>query len=238
MLFLRVFQHLLPRAHAWRITVTKTLRLFFEGLTTAPEDARDFVDEVHRDAFPETTRELAEWETQFGIFAQTDESARRAELAAYWSAQGGQDPKYIQDTLQAAGFPLFIHEWWSSGPPYVARDPRDYTEQPLIGTYQCTGDAFIADQPQCTGEGVTQPQCNAFLVNDPGYLVNRDLTPRAPPPVPDDSDFWPYFIYLGGEIFPDRVSIAVDQQDALERLALKLCPTQQWIVMLVDYDVT
>lgn len=235
-MFLRIFQHLLPRAEAWRITVTKTLRQFFEGLTAAPEAARDFVDEVHRDAFPATTRELAEWETQFGIVAQGSEGARRTELAAYWAAQGGQDPKYLQDTIQAAGFPLYIHEWWSSGPPYVARDPRDYTVQPLIGIYQCTGDAFIDDQPQCTGDGSTQPQCNAFLANEPGYLVNRDLTPRAPPRVPDDPDYWPYFLYFGGETFPDRVTLPVAQREALERLVLKICPMQQWIVMLVDYD--
>lgn len=236
MLFLRVFQHLLPRGTAWRLTITKTLRKFFEGLTTAPAAARDFVDEVHRDAFPATTRELAEWENQFGIVPQGNDAARRLELAAHWAAQGGQDPKYLQDTLQAAGFPLYIHEWWSSGPPYVARDPRDYTVQPLIGSYQCTGAAFLADQPQCTGSGSTQPQCNAFLVNEPGYIVNRDLTPRAPPPVPDDPAFWPYFLYFGAATFPNKVTLAIGQREALERLVLKICPMQQWLVMRVDYD--
>lgn len=234
--FFRVFQHLLPRAAAWRITVTKTLRSFFDGLTTAPEDARDFVDEVYRDAFPATTREIPEWENQFGIVAQGNEAARRLELAAHWSAQGGQSPRYIQDTLQAAGFPLFIHEWWSSGPPYVARDPRDHTVQPLIGSYQCTPDAFVEDQPQCTGSGSTQPQCNAFLVNEPGYIVNRDLTPRAPPRVPDDPARWPYFLYFGAATFPNRVTIPIEQRAALERLVLKIRPQQNWIVMLVDYD--
>lgn len=237
MLFFRIFEHLLPRSAAWRLTITKTLRKFFDGLTAEPENARDFVDEVYRDAFPATTRELEEWESQFGIYPLGNEAARRLTLAAHWSAQGGQSPRYIQDTLQAAGFPLYIHEWWTPpGPPYVARDPRLYTVQPLIGSYQCTGDAFIDDQPQCTGAGITQPQCNAFLANEPGYIVNRDLTPRAPPPVPDDPFYWPYFLYFGAATFPNRVTIPLSQRDALERLILKIRPTQHWIVMLVDYD--
>ena len=33
MTFLRVFKHLLPNARAWRITVDKKLRQFFEGLS-------------------------------------------------------------------------------------------------------------------------------------------------------------------------------------------------------------
>jgi hypothetical protein len=243
--FSRVFQHLLPTGAAWRITIAKTLRSFFEGLTEAPDEAREFIDDVHGDAFPATTRELAEWEKQFGLDATGNEAARRVALAAAWAAQGGQSPRYLQDMVQAAGFTtLFIHEWWSSGPdPYVARDPRDYTTQPLIGSVQCTGDIFrLAGQPQCTGydgNGIPldgQPQCNAFLANNPGYLVNKDLTPRAPPRVPDDPDYWPYFLYWGGETFPDPVSIPLEQRDALEKLVLKLCPTQQWLVMLVNYE--
>lgn len=239
MLFLRVFQHLLPDAEAWRITVAKQLRQFFEGLAGAPTDAVQFVDEVYGDIFPRTTRELNEWERQFGLTLTDMTSdpavtAGRLALAAEWAALGGQSPSYIQGVLQTAGFPLYVHEWWSSGPPYVARDPRGYIDQPLIGLYQCTGDGEPS-QPQCS-DLPTQPQCNGFLANDTHYLVNLDLTRRPPPRVPDDPDTWPYFMYVGGETFPDVAIVPVSRRAELERLLLKLRPTQNWIVELIVWE--
>jgi hypothetical protein len=67
-LFLRVIQHLLPHALAWRLTVvTKALRKFFEGIAAFFGDVREFIDLVFFDLFPETTREVQRWEAQFGL---------------------------------------------------------------------------------------------------------------------------------------------------------------------------
>lgn len=237
-LFFRIFQHLLPRTQTWRLTISKTLRSFFQGLTGAPSDAVAYIDAVYEDAFPGTTRELAEWEAQFGLVANPDDAIRRLNLAAAWAAGGGQSPSYIQGVLQSAGFDLYVYEWWSSGPPYVARDPRLYTTQPLIGSVQCTA-AGTGGQPVCTGAGIGgQPQCNRFLANDPHYLVNKDLTNNAPPPVPPrdaDSIYWPYFLYVGSAIFPVRATIDGSRRQELETLLLKICPTHEWIVTLIDY---
>lgn len=235
MLFFTQLQHLLPRATAWAVTVEKTLRKFLEGLTGLPSDIRDFVDQVHADRMPTTTRELAEWERQFGLTAGEDEDTRRMALAAAWAAQGGQSPRYIQDTLQSAGFDLYVHEWWEPGSaPPVARDPRDYTSQPLIGIYQASA---LPDQPQCSALP-DQPQCNRFLANETGYLVNKNLTDVAPPPVPDDSTKWPYFLYVGGAVFPEVALVLESRRAELERLLLKYCPTQNWIVTLVEYSAS
>jgi hypothetical protein len=249
--FFSLFKHLLPRGEAWKITIDKTLRRFFLGLSEQPQETRDYVDKVYLDLFPGTARSstdtgiapeersgaLEEWERQFGLTPPdlTDFTSRRAAVDAEWKAIGGQSPGYIQGILQAAGFDVYVHEWWSSGPPYVARDPRLYTALPLIGLYQCTGDAFIGpDQPACSALA-SQPQCTDFLINDVHYLVNKDLTHRAPPRVPDDPTKWPYFIYVGGVTFPDEAIVDVARRDEFERLLLKLRPTHNWIVTLISY---
>ena len=108
--FFRQFQHLLPDGKAWRITVDKTLRRFFEGLVNAPSDARDYVDDVYDDMFPETTRELAQFEKQFGISPGLTDSIRRSNIAAEWAATGGQDPSYLQTILQLAAMNVFVHD--------------------------------------------------------------------------------------------------------------------------------
>jgi hypothetical protein len=208
---------------------------FIKGLGEEPANVRTFIDEVHGDAFPTTTRDLEEWERQFGIEPNASEAVRRLALAAEWRATGGQSPDYLQGVVQAAGFNLWIHEWWSSGPPYVARDPRTYTQSALIGTYQCRPNSD-PNQAQCRPKIFDdQPQCNAFMVRDPGYIVNRDLAPRAPPPIPDDATKFPYFLYWGAQTFPARATVPLARKDELDRLLLKLCPAQQWLVMLVDY---
>lgn len=134
-MFLRVFKHLLPTGRAWRITTEKKLRQFFEGLTSAPEDVRDYADNVFDAVFPQTTGELPAWENQFGLVSSgLTEQARRDRLEATWKALGGQDPRYIQDTLQANGFDVYVHEWWVPGTePAVGvqgaatpRNPFDY----------------------------------------------------------------------------------------------------------------
>lgn len=240
MLFLRIFQHLLPRAAAWKITIEKHLRDFFEGLSEQPAVTRTFADQVYEDLFPTTTRELDEWEKHYGLSPTSDATdlQRRQALAAEWRAGGGQSPDYIEGVLQTAGFPVYVHDWWSSGPPYVARDPRNYTTRPLVGTYRCGSingvDPVWADGPTCSNFA-GQPRCNNFLNNDPHYLVNKDLTQRAPPPIPSDPNTWPYFMYVGGQTFPNYAVVDVVRRDEFQRLLLKLRPTHLWIVTLVDY---
>lgn len=255
MLFFRVFTHLLPQATAWRVTFDKMLRRYLQGLAQAPSDLCDFVDRTWLELFADTTTELDRWETHFGLTKASTEDARRLNVAAAWSAQGGQSPSYLQTVVRAAGFDVYLYEWWSSGPPYVARDPRTKTELPQIGTVQCGPVApdpnpdpdprrqctsLLDDPPDVLPAGVDHewelyPQCNRFLINNPGYLVNNDLTGQAPPPVPDDPNTWPYFVYWAGETFDTRADIPAARREEFERLLLKLCPAHCWIVTFVNY---
>lgn len=231
-LYLRLLQHLLPDGLAWRTTIIgKALRKFLDGLSTSFESARDYIDLVYTDRLPTSTRALDEWEAQFGLTAASTDAARRLALASAWSAQGGQSPRYLQDTVRAAGFDVYLHEWWvpPNVDPRTARDPRTYTTQPLIGTVQC-GEPLA----QC---GEPTALCNRFLANEPGYLVNRNLTNEAPPPVPDDPATWPYFLYWGGETFPNPAVIPASRRAEFEQLILRICPAHLWLVTLVEYGV-
>jgi len=126
MSFLRTFKHLLPRARAWKITEDKQLREFFEGLTGIGSDTKEFVDNIYLDLSPNTTREMTLWEQQFGLRATgLTEQERRDRIDANWKLPGGQNPQYIQDTLRANGFDVYVHEWWDQG------------TEPAVGVKQC-----------------------------------------------------------------------------------------------------
>tara|TARA_R110000851_G_scaffold201680_1_gene352890 strand:+ start:97 stop:912 length:816 start_codon:yes stop_codon:yes gene_type:complete len=54
--------------------------------------------------------------------------------------------------------------------------------------------------------------------------------------VPNDPSKWPYFLYIGAETFGDLAQVDSKRRDEFEALCLKICPTQQWLGILVDYN--
>jgi len=239
--FLDLYKHLLPRAKAWSITAIKQLRDFFIGLSGIPEDVKLFFDKIWEDIFPGTTRELDKWEKQFNLSnSALSDAERRTALDAAWKALGGQDPRYIQDSLQAAGFPVYIHEWWVPGTePAVGvpgcatpRNPLLYVSAEYTESYPgvdcgeplaACGEEFAEDGNFLEGDG-------SLLVNKIGFTGSYKRYT-----VPPDSTKWPYFLYIGDENFGDKASVPLSRREEFETLCLKICPTQQWLVLMVDY---
>lgn len=272
-MFLRIFQHLLPRARAWCITIDKELRQFFDGLASGLGDpTKLFIDQVWEDLDPQKTRELDAWEKQFGLItAVLTDQERRNRLDAAWKAKGGQDPRYIEDTLQAAGFSVYVHEWWVPGSePTIGvldaatpRNPLLYLNdniQPIQyisndgGLDMQDGDTLAQDGASVQPTGY--PLVNKILIFDPDYINDGSLDMQDGDDdaqdgfivsgddvynpkqyvIPLDVDSRSYFLYIGGEIFPDHAIITASRRNEFETLCLKICPAQQWLGILVDYS--
>ena len=294
--WLNPFKHLLPRARAWCLTTIKNLREFFEGLTGLPEDTNTFFDNVYNDLEPQKTRELSRWEKQFALLdAFLTEQQRRDRLEATWKALGGQSPRYIQDTLQAAGFDVFIHEWWEPIPGRpnggsidgdvvpVARNPFDFLNDGTVFTFLMTDgvpdaqDGDSVSQDGGTSVPVGYPLVNKILtartefigdgdpdlidggqlaqdggVLSPPFIFIPDIIPKPKflmgDGVPDAQDGdtvsqdggtstkFPFFLYIGGAIFPEQAFVAQSRRDEFENLCLKICPLEQWLGILVTYS--
>lgn len=225
---LSTFKHVLPTGRAWALTINKQLRQFFTGLSEPMAAAQDYQDGVYNDVRPQYTSKVAAWENQFGIFTSAaTEQDRRDRLAAAWRALGGQDPRYLQDTIQAAGFPLFIHEWWVPGSnPPVARIPQN-----LIAPEGAPAGYGV----MLGGDGVQlgRPSTQLGRGRRLGILIEDNL----PHPVawPPSAGQRPYFLYFGGVMFGDLVQIPAAREAELKTLLLKICPAQQWIGLLVEF---
>ena len=121
-------------------------------------------------------------------------------------------------------------------------DPRLHTNRPLFGTTQCgdPGTAPTAAVAQCGEEPPDQVSslsatCNRFLANEVWYLVNDRLTDDAPPPVPDDPNYFLHFWYVGaGSGFGDRLPVSAEERQRFEKLCLRYGPTHHWCVTLID----
>lgn len=177
---LSYFKHLLPRAKAWSITIDKTLREFFEGLTGLPDDLKEYFDAIYNSREPSTTDSLVEYEEQFGLpDTGLTEQERRDRLDAAWKALGGQSPRYIQDTLQANGFDVYVREWWQGIPSRplggsvnndvtpVARNPLLYLNDTSgVPPYlACDGAADMQDGDALAYDGYAADPTGYPLVN-------------------------------------------------------------------------
>lgn len=125
MKYLKLYKHLLPRGRAWSLIADKPLRRFFLGLALVWENVEQYLGEIYFDLFVGSTRALDEWDEQFGFTQKLGTGSRLARLSAAWKASGGQSPRYIQDTLQAAGFDVYVHEWWE--PEFLPGTAIEYT---------------------------------------------------------------------------------------------------------------
>jgi hypothetical protein len=269
--FLRLYQHLLPDGRAWRTTINKRLRQFFEGLTVIPSGVKEAADSVWLDLLPDSTDKLKEWEEEFGlqgnIIAEAD---RRSRLAATWRALvGGQSPHYIQSTLQDSGFDVYVHEWWepstpptpgASGNPTL-RNPLQWIRREFTGVFlmvdcgeakaQC-GEEFaeagngleprgyplvnkvlrtVPNVVTLCGEAIAEAGEQIMLCGN--YIAFKDELKDYI--VPIDPSRWPYFLYIGGEVFGSLAQINPKRKEEFEALCLKICPTQQWMGILVEY---
>jgi len=259
-MFLEVIKHLLPTARAWRITVDKTLRQFFEGLTGTFAEIRLYVDLVWLDIYPQTTRDVAAWEEQFGLPNTTlTNQQRRDRVDGAWKSSGGQSPRYIQDSIQAAGFNVFIHEWWEPVDVFAAECgvPTAECGEPtaicgaIIGVAQP-----IAAEPRDPSKVLTDGSVPfGYFLNSGGSVavcggvkaisgaangVSGGLLVNKPAKIiyqiPTNPAQWPYVLYFGAQTYGERATVDVARREEFEALCLKLCPAQQWIGLIVEYS--
>lgn len=257
--FLRLYKHLLPRARAWYITVTKPLRNFFVALSDEPSSVRTFFDDVWDLINPQTTTEITVWEKQWGL-TESDilEQERRDRLDAAWKARGGQNPRYIQDKVWNAGFTdVYLHQWWEPGSdPPISRVPVPYvtdTELVLCGealaecgeaTAECgefeapagyllVNKIFVAQLAYTALCGEALAACGESLAecgeNDGIEFVRKGYD------VTTDPATWPLYMYFCGETFGTQADVPLARKDEFENLLLTIDPAQQWLVLIINY---
>ncbi len=252
------FKHLFPKALAWLFPFDGFLRKYIDGLSETPADIRDFADNVYRDIFPQTTRELDLWEEQFNLTSTGTEQQRRDNIAARWVAQGGQGKDYLESIIHGAGFTtVFLHEWWTdtSGGGFTTKNPNLYLEggaDVFINQFGRVRSQFGRPGAQFSGKlispvlyinqfgrersqfGRPKAQFNGAFSNLGGTLLVNKGT-GIDYPIPRNLDDFREMLYVAGETFPDFVNILLTQKDEFERLLLRYLPYSHWIGELINF---
>lgn len=231
-LFLRIIQHLLPRAAVWAIIQNSQMRQFFDGLSDFPSDIRDFFDAIYNDSQPQTTTQLPFWNEQFALStAGLTDQEQKDNLEAAWAALGGQGLDYLQGVLDANGFSqVTIHQAFTTGPVVPPVDPIIRNPLLVIGNGPVITAACGEPLMQCGEPGA---QCGEFFEPDGILLVNQ--IPGVTYTVTTDDEQWPFFLYFGDAAFPALANIPAERRGEFEDLILRNMPGQNHLGVLANY---
>lgn len=263
MIFNRILNLLTPNGHAWQLK-SPNIKSLIDGVTPTFQRFVDYVDGVYFDQFPQTTRFLSDLEQQHGLTNSTGltEQERRDRLEAVIRGTETQSPRELQDLLQASGFDVYVHEWWQVpvvGTP-VPRNPNLYLQSTssnvsYISTY---GEPTMTyGEPTAVYGAFTSPV--GYILKKKTFVRQVVTTstygeptmtygePTAvyggtdvvflpeDAPVPSDPSLWPFFVYIGGSVFPQTANVENSRRQEFETLCLKIFPAHMCLGILIQY---
>lgn len=223
----RALERLLPRSESFKLTVSKVLTDYIRGLAAGvPEDFKAFAFNPWDELFPFTTTQIDAWADQFGLFPSQTENSQRQNVDAAWKATGGQGLDYFQKLIDAAGFDVTVH---ASLDPNTNnyRNPLNYlSAEANIGTIQCGSESAY-----CSG---IYAYCSGLQGAIQDHIVNQDLSGRVQPPISPNPATFPFWIYVGGEVFGTKAQIPTSREVEFQSLILSLFPGTYWIGYMID----
>ena len=121
--FAPTLRSLFPRGQVFRLFRGTELRLVVDALAEMPNRIMDYFADMRDAGIPGfiTDDAVPDWEDDLALLPDSalDMDQRKLRIAGKIAGQGGQGPEYIADTLQAAGFPVYVFENIPSREPSV-----------------------------------------------------------------------------------------------------------------------
>lgn len=252
--FFPAIKILLGKGRAFRLPFQNDLYKFHQAQAKEPERICEFYVDVRDSGIPPNipSDALDDWETFLGLLTNSNltDAERNERALGKLTAVGGQGPDYIQDQLQAAGFPVFVYE---NNPIAGARTyitlsndtgiesndflsgdftdrlnpvtvPRDLLANPPIWENE-------KDYIGCQSND-TNVESNDFLSGEftETLLIEFEYQISA-----DSATFIFYWFIAGaGGIF-DTVDLPADRQTDFESLVYQLKPAHTWVIANVNY---
>lgn len=252
--FFPTIQKLLPKGRAFRLPFENDLYKFHQAQAKEPERICDFYIDVRDSGIPPNVPSdaLDDWETFLGLLTNTNltDAERNERALGKLTAVGGQGPDYIQDQLQAAGFPVFVYE---NNPISGAR-----TYITLSGDTGIESNDFLSGDFTDRLNPETVP--GDLLANPPIWKTEKDyIGCQSNDTNVESGDFlsgeftetlliefeyqisaisatfiFYWFIAGSGGIF-DTVDLPADRQTDFESLVFQLKPAHTWVIANVNY---
>ena len=252
--FFPTIQKLLPKGRAFRLPFENDLYKFHQAQAKEPERICDFYVDVRDSGLPPNipSDALDDWETFLGLLANSNltDAERNERALGKLTAVGGQGPDYIQDQLQAAGFPVFVYE---NNPTAGARTyitlsndtgiesndflSGDFTDR--LNPNAVPGD-LLANPPIWENEkDYIGCQSNDINIESNDFLsgeFTETLLIEFEYQISADSATFIFYWFIAGPggIF-DTIDLPADRQNDFESLVYQLKPAHTWVIANVNY---
>lgn len=228
--FFKTIQALLPTGRAFETVEDSNMRKFCKSLATLPDNVKSDAEHAYLDLFPDTTRQLDDWEKEFSIYFKSKESAkRRAIIAEMWkTSDGTQSALYLQQVLRTIDENICVIE------NIPLANPRDKN----IAIYSCCG-----NKTMCCGN--KKSICKYYSGSDdfvPEVLMNDTTSTYA---IPVNSLFWEMCFFVCKSVnrnirneilYIEPLTISSVWKNYIEYLILRLKPTHTAAVVFIKWE--
>lgn len=230
MSFFKSLKLLLPTGKAFDITQNTKIRKFIKGISFLPEDIKKENELVFMDLFPETTRVMEEWESQFAVLFSNLQygDTRRGILKALWQVNiGGQDLKYLQGVLKNVSPKINVYE------NIPIKNPRDAN---AVFACMCgTKQAVCGNKKLCCGYKSGDSEFSPTVIrNDSDQLYD----------IPVDELYWQNYFFVAANvirnskkeiIYCQKLILDSKWKPFIEYLILKIKPVQMGALIFIQY---
>lgn len=230
MKFFETLTSLLPRGKAFSVVQDTTLRKLISGLSVLPDDIRTDLEKIYMDLYPDTTRALREWESQFGVLFAAEQygGSRVGILKALWQANGGgQTAQYLQGLLRQINTQISVVE---NNP---VKNPRDANS---VFACMCGQQSSVAGNRKlsCGYKAGDSAFIPSVIRNDSEGVYD----------IPVESTFWENYFFicknvvknsLGEIIYCQKLIMDSKWKPYVEYLILKIKPVQTGAIIFIEW---
>jgi hypothetical protein len=250
--FLPTIKNLLPNGRAFRVFFDTMHEKILDASQLEAGRVKLFLDDIRDSGVPNgdlPANALDEWETFLGIPMNTNltTAERRERITGKYTAQGGQGPDYIQDTMQAAGFPVYVVENIPSTTPSV----RAYTSrlggitlgETTLGAYtnrvdpRSVSGTLIAGPAIFESEKIYSASLGNMTLGETtlGAYVGT-ITQEVEYTIPAIPARYIYVWFLTGPNgLDDFVDIPLDRKQDFINQVLQIKPAHTWVIAQVNW---
>jgi hypothetical protein len=240
----RSVQRRLPTGRAWNGPV---MTASFDGVgyefNTAEENATDIAS-IENILFND---KLTAWQNVLGLTPVGTLTEQNNDVVRKLRDTGGLRAQDIEDSLQAAGFSVYVHTNHFAGtadqflmggsaqmggaaymtaPKIYGVDPRPY-----LNSYS---DFMMGRSASFMGSAYMQATRQSDIVVN-SILASDDEQYRSVIAAANSQIEWQYILFIGGQTFGTSADVDTDRESEFRRLILELKPLGMMVILLVNY---
>lgn len=244
----KITKQLYPTGRAFRIPSNGIMERLHDALIVSEaqmiEDALSTLDVILPDNDNFTVEDAQRWEQRLGMISNSSVSLadRKAAIIRKMNHPGTilarQSHDYLQDSLQLAGFDVYVHENIPEQTIEELLQPSSMTGQQgdgQQGDFQ-QGDVHSSYSSlfQCVQQGMIQQ--GLFQQGECIYLnkVVNNIDENLDIPFPIVGNYRSTF-FIGGEVLGTFADVDENRKDEFRQLILKIKPVQTVGLLLINY---